>query len=384
MLVIFMSPFLVNLFVAATAVAAIYPLHKLLVRKVHLNRTISALITLFFLVTIVVLPLSFFLILLYKQLVVGLQDVLLWLSNTINSDFENLPWLLEIIAFVEENFDFSNQFQDEDSVKQLILDSAQSATNFITQFGKFIFSYTANILSFLFNSIIQAIIFFLALFYFIRDGDLIVNYTASLMPLSRKYKEELFRKMLNLTHSIVYGIFGAALAQGLMLWLGFSLAGVENAMFWATIGAVMSPLPYIGTSIVWIPVVAVVFASGQFWTAIFLTSWCLFIVGLADNVVKPLIIGKATALHPFAVMLVIIGGTFVFGFKGIIFGPLVLTVTLAFLHIYEMEYEIEPQENRLIANDDRYVVKKIKKIKKHLFGSKRTEDRKQNTVNRRQ
>jgi predicted PurR-regulated permease PerM len=155
-------------------------------------------------------------------------------------------------------------------------------------------------------------------------------------------------------------------------------------MFWATIGAVMSPLPYIGTSIVWIPVVAVVFASGQFWTAIFLTSWCLFIVGLADNVVKPLIIGKATALHPFAVMLVIIGGTFVFGFKGIIFGPLVLTVTLAFLHIYEMEYEIEPQENRLIANDDRYVVKKIKKIKKHLFGSKRTEDRKQNTVNRRQ
>ena len=62
-------------------------------------------------------------------------------------------------------------------------------------------------------------------------------------------------------------------------------------------------------------------------------------MGMADNVIKPYLIGSTSALHPMAVLLVLLGGTFAFGVKGLILGPFVLTLTLAFLHIYQLEYK---------------------------------------------
>ena len=140
-------------------------------------------------------------------------------------------------------------------------------------------------------------------------------------------------------HSIVYGIFGAAIIQGILVGVGLAIVGVENAAFWGAVAAILSPIPYVGTSIVWIPVVIFLLITKQWFGGIFLLIWSMGIVGLADNFIKPYVIGSTSDLHPLMVMLVILGGVFAFGFKGLIFGPLILTLTLAFLHIYKLEYQ---------------------------------------------
>ncbi|MBU0727049.1 AI-2E family transporter, partial [Patescibacteria group bacterium] len=105
------------------------------------------------------------------------------------------------------------------------------------------------------------------------------------------------------------------------------------------IAALFSPVPYIGTALVWIPAVGALLIGGHWIAALFLTIWSIIIVGLADNIIKPYVIGSTSALHPLAVLLVLLGGAFVFGVKGLLFGPFVLTLTLAFLHIYQLEYK---------------------------------------------
>jgi predicted PurR-regulated permease PerM len=160
-----------------------------------------------------------------------------------------------------------------------------------------------------------------------------------MLPISEKYRSELLKKLSRLSYGIIYGIFGASLIQGFLLGIGFYILGIDNAAFWGAIAALLSPIPYIGSSIIWLPVVISLLLSGHWISSLFLLIWGSLIVGLADNIVKPYLIGSSTALHPLAVLVTLLGGAFVFGIKGIIFGPFVLTLTLAFLHIYSLEYE---------------------------------------------
>jgi predicted PurR-regulated permease PerM len=138
---------------------------------------------------------------------------------------------------------------------------------------------------------------------------------------------------------IIYGFFGAAVAQGLLAGLGFYLAGISNAAFWGTMMAFFSPIPYIGTSLIWIPAVIILLVQKQFLAALFLFLWSAAIVGMADNIVKPYVIGRTTSVHPLAMLLVLLGGVIGFGLKGLILGPFLLTLLIGFLHIYRLEYK---------------------------------------------
>ncbi|MFW6283404.1 MAG: AI-2E family transporter [Minisyncoccales bacterium] len=348
-LLAFLYPFFSTLFIAAITVAAFYPIHKIILRKTNFKKNIAALLTYILLILVVLIPISILLLIVIRQAITTSENVNIWLASFLEDDYRNIPWLMYIINFLNN---FSYQFSEEEIFSR--------TTEIIGSSSRWLITNITNVLRNLFVFFIHFFIFLLALFYFIRDGDRIVNYISSLLPLSEKYKKELIHKMKTLTYSLIYGIFGAAIIQGLLLGIGFKIAGIDNAAFWGTLGAIVSPIPYIGTAVVWLPVVGFLFLSGQVWVAIFLLIWCMIIVGLSDNLVRPYIIGSASTLHPFAVLLVIVGGTFVFGFKAIIFGPFILTITLAFLHIYKLEFQNE-LDNTDIIREDSYLLKKLKK-----------------------
>jgi predicted PurR-regulated permease PerM len=213
-----------------------------------------------------------------------------------------------------------------------------TAKDFVTSIGSFILGNATGILKNLTVLFFHAIVFLFAMFYFLRDGEQFIAYLNSLLPMSEKYRSELFKKLSHLSYGIIYGLFGAAIAQGLMSGLGFYIVGINNAAFWGSIAALFSVVPYIGTAIIWVPVSIYLLVTGHWVAALFLTVWSIVIVGTADNMVKPYLIGSSATLHPFAVLLVIFGSTFAFGLKGLIFGPFILTLTLAFLHIYKLEF----------------------------------------------
>lgn len=333
LLITFISPFGIDLLIAGIMVTAVYPVHRWIFQKVPL-RSFSALISMLLVIVVILFPFTLFGFFVAEQA----ADAYTVVSDRVNeivqtTEAGGTSKLLEMIPF-------SDKVQSALTYLPIsTADLLQTARDAVGVVSSFLLSKTTNILKHLSLFLVHLLVFLLSLFYFLREGDRLVHYIRSLIPLSKVYRQELFTKLSKLSYGIIYGIFGAAILQGFLVGFGFSMAGISNAAFWGAIAALFSPVPYIGTTVVWLPAVILMAINGHYITAVLLLAWCAFIVGTADNVIKPYIIGSSAHLHPLATLLVLLGGTFVFGLKGLLFGPLVLTMALAFLHIYKLEYK---------------------------------------------
>ena len=356
LLTIFISPFGVDLLLAGIIVTAVYPAHRVILKKIAFSRSLSALISMILIIIVILLPFTLFGFFVADQA----TDAYTVISDRINvivetRDVSTVSKLLELVPFSEKI---------EGIFKYLPISTAdllQTAGDAVGVVSTFLLSKTTNILKHLLLFLVHLLIFLISLFYFLREGDRLVFYIRSLLPMSKIYRQELFSKLSHLSYGIIYGIFGAAILQGFLVGVGFSVAGINNAAFWGAIAALFSPIPYIGTAVVWIPAVAALAIGGHYVTALLLLAWSVFIVGMADNVIKPYIIGRSAHLHPLATLLVLLGGTFVFGLKGLLFGPLVLTLALAFIHIYRLEYKTVLEQDEKNLAPRRGEVKKRRK-----------------------
>ncbi len=329
----FIGPFATDILFAGIIVTAVYPLHKLLNQKIHIPKGISALITLILIIALIVIPFTLFFFFVAGEA----TDAYLILSSRLNDltagDIRLLPGIIQdsfIGRWIERttaDFPISTQ------------DIFQAAGDIVGTVSTGLISSTTNIFKSVSVMIIHALIFTLTAYYFIRDGEKLLKYVNNLLPLSKKHREEVNEKLNSLSYGIIYGLFGAAIAQGFLVGIGFALVGFNNAAFWGLIAALFSPVPYIGVSVVWIPAFIVLLVNKLWLAALFFFVWHVSIVSFADNIVKPIVIGKKSQIHPLAVLLVLLGGLFAFGITGLFWGPLVLTLTLTFLHIYELEYK---------------------------------------------
>lgn len=345
LLVIFVSPFGTDLIIAGVIVAAVYPVHKKLLKKLAFSKSLASLISMLLIIVIILLPFTLFGFFVAEQA----ADAYVVVSDRINvivatNDVSSTSKILELIPFSDKIQGIFHYLPISTA------DLLQTAKDAVGAASSFLLSKTTNILRHLSVLLVHLLVLLIALFYFLRDGNRLVLYIRSLLPLSKVYRQELFTKLTNLSYGIIYGIFGAAILQGFLVGVGFAMAGIGNAAFWGAVAALLSPIPYIGTMAISLPAIVVLAVSGQYITAVLLLGWSVLVVGMADNVIKPYIIGSSAHLHPMATLLVLLGGTFVFGLKGLIFGPLVLTLTLAFIHIYKLEYKavLEKDEKDLL------------------------------------
>jgi predicted PurR-regulated permease PerM len=325
-----LSAFLSTLVIAAILVTAVYPVHRLLNKKIHIPSTFSALLSLILVAVVILGPFMLFFFFIAGQA----SDAVTNFGDKINSlpKFDMIPAMLKN-GLVDKWIATLGRY-----VPITTAEVMTTVKDFVTTISSFILSNATGILKNLTVFFLHFIVFLFAMFYFLKDGERFVAYLNSLLPMSEKYRKELFSKLSHLSYGIIYGLFGAAIAQGLMSGLGFWIVGINNAAFWGSIAALFSVIPYIGTAVVWVPVVVYLLFTHHWIAALFLAAWSVLVVGTVDNMVKPYLIGSSATLHPFAVLIVIFGSTFAFGLKGLIFGPFILTLTLAFLHIYELEY----------------------------------------------
>jgi predicted PurR-regulated permease PerM len=128
------------------------------------------------------------------------------------------------------------------------------------------------------------------------------------------------------------GVVG--ITQGALGGLGFWIAGIQGAALWATVMAVFSILPGLGTAIVWVPAVIYLFAVGKTLAAILLTAWCVVIVGTVDNFLRPRLVGKDTKMPDLLVLLSTLGGITMFGAVGVVIGPIVAALFVTVWEIY--------------------------------------------------
>jgi len=130
-------------------------------------------------------------------------------------------------------------------------------------------------------------------------------------------------------HSIVAnvnGVLAVALAQGLFLGLGFWFLGIGSPMLWGLFGAIASVIPFVGSTLIWVPFVIGLIFLGSYWKALVLGLWGGLVVGSLDNILRPLIVGAQEKEHPVLLGFAMLGGTYAFGPLGLILGPLVVSL----------------------------------------------------------
>lgn len=189
-----------------------------------------------------------------------------------------------------------------------------------------------------FSGFLSAVGFFflslLGLYYFIRDGKKFSRALAGLTPLSPEYTDAIFSKLLVTVNSVVRGTLAVAVAQGLFAGVGFAIFGVPSAIFWGSIAIITSLIPMIGTAVIIVPAIAYLLLTGHPAAGIGLALWGLLVVGLVDNVLRPLLLERSVNIHPFLILLSVLGGFGLFGPIGFLMGPLVLSLLFALLEIY--------------------------------------------------
>jgi predicted PurR-regulated permease PerM len=331
-LFMFITPFFGTIVIAGVVVTGVFPVHRMLQKRLHVPSVVSSLISLILVALVVLTPLLLLFFLAANEATSAYALISVKINALTAKDASSLPALLKN-GFIQTWIDKIGAYAPISTS-----DVISTAKDFVGKISSVLLGQTTNILKNLSFFFLQFFILLFTMFYFLKDGEKLVNYCYSILPLSAKYSKELMQKLYYLSHGIIYGIFGAAIIQGFLVGVGLAIVGIGNSAFWGSMAALLSPVPYLGTAIVWVPVVITLAIEGHWLASLFLLVWGGLIVGTADNLVKPYLIGARTSLHPLAVLLVLLGGALTFGIQGLIFGPFILTLTLAFLHIYRLEY----------------------------------------------
>jgi predicted PurR-regulated permease PerM len=185
------------------------------------------------------------------------------------------------------------------------------------------------------NALVGLAVTLFLLFFFLRDGEQMVATAVRLIPMTPERRDQLVETVAAVTRAVVFGSLLTALAQGLLVGIGFALVGLPSPVVFGAVAAVASLIPYVGTALIWVPAVGVLFLQGRWVAALVLAVWSVAVVSSADNVVRPLFISGRAQIATLPVFLGLIGGITAFGPIGLVVGPVVVALTLALLRFAE-------------------------------------------------
>jgi len=184
------------------------------------------------------------------------------------------------------------------------------------------------------NILVAGFVFLVTFYYLLKDGHKLKRAAINYSPLADLDDEMIFNKLELAISSVVKGSFTIAFMQGFLTTVGFIIFNVPNPILWGTAACMAALVPSLGTSLVFVPAIILMFVSGHLFSAIGLTLWGVLAVGLIDNFFGPKLIGRGMKLHPLLILFSVFGGLIFFGPIGFILGPIILSLLFALLHIY--------------------------------------------------
>jgi len=180
----------------------------------------------------------------------------------------------------------------------------------------------------------QLLVALFSLFFFFRDKGQAIRAIRSYVPMSPDETDEFLQRITDAVSATITGHVLVHVLQGILGGLMFWFLGLPGPLLWGTIMAVLSLVPVLGAFIVWVPAAIYLVMSGAYIKALILTLWGVLVIGSADNILFPLLVGGKLRMHTLPVFFAILGGLGLFGMSGIILGPVTLAVTLALLEVW--------------------------------------------------
>ncbi|MBA2527596.1 MAG: AI-2E family transporter, partial [Pyrinomonadaceae bacterium] len=172
-------------------------------------------------------------------------------------------------------------------------------------------------------------------YYLFRDGDKIFAALRDALPLENKQATAIMARTREVIGASVYGVLAIAIVQGVLGGLAFWALGVPSAIVWGVVMIFLSMIPMLGAFLVWVPAAAYLALAGHPVKALFMVLWGTLVIGMADNFLRPKLVGDRTKLHELLIFFAVLGGLQVFGVLGIVLGPVVLAITLALVDVFK-------------------------------------------------
>lgn len=213
----------------------------------------------------------------------------------------------------------------------------ESLTNFLPQF-----------LGSTFNALTTMAIMYFILYFMLTQADEMEEMLFEYIPLKDENVGKLGKEVKSMVISNAVGIPLLGLIQAIFAVLGYWIFGVQDPVFWGIVTGFMSVLPVIGTAIVWIPISIYLFMSGMTWHGIGMLIWGILVIANLDNVFRLMWQKKIADVHPLITVFGVLIGIPMFGFVGLIFGPLVISLFILLLKIYRDEFSLAKRSIRII------------------------------------
>jgi predicted PurR-regulated permease PerM len=308
------QPFLGPLILAAVFAFLFQPLYLRLLLVMRKKQGLAALFTMIITIILVLIPVGF----LGSQIIKESTQLYHNLSsngNGIMSTIESLENRISESFLIPGNFNVDVN----DYLRQALSVTAESMGGIFSSFVR---------------TVLNFFVFFIAYYYFLKDGRKLKDYLVKLSPLEDKDDEFIVSRIRSAVSAVVKGNLLIGLIQGTLTGVGFALFGVPNPVLWGGVASITALIPGVGTTIVLTPAIIFLFVSGSNFAAGGLLLWGILAVGLVDNLLGPRLVGGGMRLHPLAAFLAVLGGLIFFGPLGLLLGPLVLGIALALIEIY--------------------------------------------------
>ncbi len=206
--------------------------------------------------------------------------------------------------------------------------------NNLNQISGFIFNQTTVLLKG-FSTFLAAFFFtLLSLYYFFKDGNQLFVRLKEIVPLPLQQRDLLIQRFKDMINATIYGGILIAIIQGFLGGLFFWILGLPSPIFWGTAMALLSFIPIGGTALIWGPAGIILLLGGAVLKGLILLGLGVFVISMADNLLRPFFISARTKIHPLLLFFAVLGGIQAFGLIGLMAGPLIATLFLTLLEIY--------------------------------------------------
>lgn len=327
------SPFFGAVFWAMVLALMFMPVHRRLCALLRGRDTLAALGTLLFCMVIVVVPMIFVVGAMVDEATSFTQRLRTGEFNprTYFEQIQNaLPgWSRDLLG----RFGLFNAQDVVDKLTAAVVQGGQALTARALAIGQ-------NTLMLLVN---LGIMLYL-LFFFLRDGRDLAQTIRRAVPMQRQHTDFLLSKFATVVRATVKGTVVVALVQGMLGGMAFAFLGIHGAVLWGVVMSVLSLLPAVGAALVWAPVAIYLIATGSMIEGLGLAAWGVGVMGMVDNLLRPILVGKETKLPDYLVLLSTIGGLSIFGVNGFLIGPAIAALFVATWALFSHEEGATPED----------------------------------------
>lgn len=306
------------------------PLYTRLLKATGRRPTAAALLTLLAIVVMVILPVSLIAAALVQQ-AVGVYDQIGSGHIDVGGYFRQIigalpQWLVDLL----DRYDLTSLATLQQKLSAGAAQFSQVAAKRALDLGR-------NTMDFLVSMCIMLYL----LFFLLRDGQALALRIRDAVPLGRTVKARLFGNFAAVVRATVKGNVLIAIAQGALGGLIFWILHVQAPLLWAVVMAVLSLLPAVGAALVWAPVAVYFLVTGAIWQGVVLIAFGTLVIGLVDNFLRPVLVGKDIKLPDYLVLLSTIGGMALFGLNGFVIGPMIAALFVASWDLFVSEEEFQ-------------------------------------------